>query len=791
MKSDKIKQKCITKLFLFVILITVFHSVQAQQNTLVKGTVIDQKTKLAIPHANIILLNPSDSSLICGTISNINGEFSFATLPSGLYNLRISVIGYEPITRKINTHEVKSKYLGNILLKEKSTRLKESIVIAQRIKAKTSLDKITFFINKKIYNVSNNGVDILKHIPGVKIDLMHNISLEGSQNILILVDGKERDKNYLNQLDARHIDKVEVMNVPDSKYDANVTGIINIVLKKNRESGISGHIYAEIPTKDSEVYLLPNASLKYCSKKINFYASYNGQFSYFDIDKKSKREIYNNEGSTEIISHQQLKQKNWSHRINYGFDYFLDKYNQFNFYAYYNPYSFEHDGNVSTSVAGNHRENGYYSYKKDDTDKNYSSFYSLYYKHLFNNPGREIAIDLNYYNFEAENTTSYESDNVSDIRNNETSTAKPKQNTIISKIDYTTPISKRIMLFTGIKTVLIRLKDREGYEFKYYDNIVAAYGSLNLKFESIEIGAGLRCENSISGVRNDFKNHYFDVLPHASLNIKLAPKQNLKLLYRYSIQRPGLYRLNPNTFVDDPFFISKGNPNLNPEYSHNIVLDYSVRFKNNFISSSLFYNKLSGAINTLTLINDDNYFETHVCNLGDIHKYGIQVSGSINLNKSIAINPYLKIFDIYTHGNDIAIKNNIKERHNMAMESGISAIVSFKKDITASFVFQYNTPDYEIQRSKFYDALYFISLEKTFKNNLKIGITTAAPFTKSFTYYGTKCRGNNFRSHSEGNIKMSNIPFWIKLKYQFSSGRKGNNIKRKKEIINDMRKKGF
>jgi len=584
---------------------------------------------------------------------------------------------------------------------------------------------------------------------------------------------------------------VEISNVPDSKYDSDVTGVINIILKKNRDSGIRGHVYAEIPTSGSEVYIFPTASLNYSAKKLNLYVSYNGEFSYFDIIKNSKRKIFKNEGSTEILSNQQLKQKNWSHRINYGLDYFLNKNNQFNFYAYYNPYSFEHDGHVSTSITGNHHENGKYLYKKDDTDINHSSFYSLYYKHIFNKPGREIAIDLSYYNFNAENTTSYLSDDTSNSWNNETSSVRPKQNGVISKIDYKSSLGKRINLFTGIKTIFKRLKDREGDSFKYFNNIIAAYGSLNFNFDKFELSVGLRCENSISGMKHDFRNHYFDLLPHASLNIKLSPKQNLKFLYRYSILRPNFYRLNPNTFIGDPFCITNGNPNLRPEYSHNIVLDYSVRFKNNYISTRLFYNQLSDAINTLTFINDNNYFETHVYNLGNIYKYGIQVSGSLNISKSIAINPYLKIFDIYTVGNDIAKEHKIPHRHNMAMESGISAIVSFKKNITASVVFQYNTPDYEIQKSKFYDALYFISLEKTFKKNFKIGIITAIPFTKSFTNYGTKSRGDNFYSHNEENIKMSAVPFWFKLKYQFNCGKKGNEIKRKKEIINNMRKKGF
>ena len=129
------------------------------------------------------------------------------------------------------------------------------------MKAKTDADKTTYFMNKKMYDASNTGVDILNYIPGIQVDIMKNISFEGSQNIVILVDGKERDRNFVSQLNANQIDKVEVINAPGSRYDADVTGVINIILKKDRESGINGHIYAEVPTSKSEIYVFPDLQL--------------------------------------------------------------------------------------------------------------------------------------------------------------------------------------------------------------------------------------------------------------------------------------------------------------------------------------------------------------------------------------------------------------------------------------------------------------------------------------------------------------------------------------------------
>src|SRR5665811_416334 len=103
-----------------------------------------------------------------------------------------------------------------------------------RDRAKAEADKTTYFMNRKMYDASNTGVDMLNYIPGVQVDLMKNISLEGSQHIIILVDGKERDRNFLSQLNAGQIDKVEVNNTPGSRYDSGITGVINIILKKDK-----------------------------------------------------------------------------------------------------------------------------------------------------------------------------------------------------------------------------------------------------------------------------------------------------------------------------------------------------------------------------------------------------------------------------------------------------------------------------------------------------------------------------------------------------------------------------
>ncbi len=709
----------------------------------------------------------------------------------GKYSLIISAIGYNNVAKNI---DLTGDYdAGTILLQEKSLALGEIVVVGERIKAKAEPDKTTYFVNKKMYDASNNGVDLLSYIPGIQIDLMKNISLDGSQNIIVLVDGKERDKNFLSQLNAGDIDKVEVLNTPDSRFDAGTTGVINIILSKNKETGMNGHINLDLPISRSTIYAFPDYSFNYSFNKLNLYTSYNGAFSYFDITGNSDRSILNEQRSSEISSTQSERQKDWSHRFHYGFDYLLNEKNQINFYAFFNPYSNELNGNVNMKVTGDDVNDQLWSAHKQDADINYSAFYSLYYKHVFDKPGREIAFDLSYFNFKADNSTTYVPKDSLSGNNTEkqVNTIKPEQSAVSFKIDYSSPIGQKLKFDAGIKAKSQLLEDRNSDGFKYDESIFALYGTITYSLRKFTLSTGVRAEKSISGLTGSYSNKVFALLPDAAINFKLSPKQNIKLSYNRSVYRPNIYELNPYTSFDDPYSAESGNPDLKPEFRQNLSIDYSRAIGDNYISMQLFYRERTDAINHYTFVNDTGIIETHVGNLGDIRGYGIQISGALKLHKALAINPYLKLTEIFTTGNSLAKQYGINDHHRLAFESGLSAIVTFKYDIVASLQFQYSSPLINFQDMSFSDALYFISLEKTFNRKFKIGITSAIPFSKSFTYQGTEIKGVDFYSHSEGNLRLSAVPVWLKFTYQFNSGKAAHKINRTNEDIDNMPKKGF
>jgi hypothetical protein len=399
-------------------------------------------------------------------------------------------------------------------------------------------------------------------------------------------------------------------------------------------------------------------------------------------------------------------------------------------------------------------------------------------------------LDISSDELNSKNSTEYIFQGSNNDLVTQTNAEYPVQNTTSLKMDYSMPIGDKFQFSTGLKSKFQLQQDKYLTDFNYNEKIVAAYGSISYKIKKCELNLGLRIEKSVAVLKGQFRDPDLSFFPNTSFSYKLSSKQNIQLSFKRTIMRPNIYQLNPQTSIDDPYTVSEGNPFLKPQFCSNIYLEHSMQFNSNYFASRLFYNKTTDAINDLTFINDTNAFETQVHNLGIIHQFGVQFSGALKLGKA-TFNPYLRLFEVCTEGNSLAKQYNIRNKQELGFESGLSAIVSFKHELSLSLVFQYASPKNEIQSNTFCDALYFVLVEKTFKQKIKIGVVSALPFTKSFIYQGSEIEGSNFYSHYDGKVKLSYPICWLKLSYQFNSGGKKDNISREKEEIENILKKGL
>lgn len=761
----------------------------AQNTSSVKGAVFEAISSEPVPFATISLTNLSDTLMrfMKGTISDEKGNFTISQVQNGKYTLQISFVGYQKVKRIIEIEESKEIDAGVFYLQDSSFSIAETLIVADKLKGKSETGKTTYYINTKLLSATGNSPDLLRHIPGVQVDVKQNISLGGNPNILIFVDGKERDKSFIGQLNPALIDRIEVSNTPPSNYDGNVSGVINIVLKKEKTKGVSGHFFSEIPTTESIVYLFPAYSLNYNFDKINLYTSYNGEINYENIDEIMNRRIFNDPVNTSISTVENVRQKNLSGKFHYGMDYQITKKDVVNFYGYYNRFSYEQDGKVvakSTAQTAADREA-----QKEETDDNRHVFNSLYYKHLIGDKGAEIAIDLsNSFSF-SDNNVTY--NNISlDGGQIHTNSQNPEQIASSLKIDFSTPLSEKINLSTGAKYKIHDMQDKVSDGFSYTEQTSAFYGAIIYKRARFDSNIGVRIENSETEVNSTQSKSLNTFLPYAAIHYKLNDNNNLYLSFRSSIQRPSVYLLNQFSYATDPYTIIKGNPWLQPALNNQIQLEHTISFNSNYVSARLFYETITNALHNLTQLTDSNIFISQVQNCGSLSQFGVQISGVFKLGM-LTISSSFRVYNQSATANSLAKQYGIENKNNLVFETGISTILSFKHDFALSAILQHETKKVNIQDNISDDMLYFISLDKTFKKNLKIGVVSALPFAKRFIYQKSEIHNPDFSSTYTGILKLPAFPLMFRVSYQFGKGLKSANLSRDKENVDTRPKQGF
>jgi outer membrane receptor protein involved in Fe transport len=751
------------------------------------GRLVNETSHEPVGYANLVLYRLPDSAMVAGTASDTSGVFRFKPQPDGDYTITASVLGYQSLHKNLRLEGNGIQDAGIFEIAENRILLSETVAVGERIKARAVDGKATYFITKKMADASNSGTDILRQIPGVSIDLMNNISLEGSSNILILVDGRERDKHFVSQIHPDRIDRVEIGSSSALKYDGSATGTVSIFLKKDSNDGVSGHLYAEIPVSTSFVFLHPTYSITYGAGKFNLFTSYNGEMSYFDIRENLIRNSGSSQGWNDIATRMDVRQKNWSHRFHFGIDYLPGKSDQFNFYGFFNPYSWEHDG--ATQLDYNGPVTGHWEAGRDDTDRNQNWFYSLYYKHQFGLNGSEISFDLSHNRLQSENRTIFIP--IVDATQKIDNVARPFQKDFSLKADFSTAASRPLGLNAGLKFRVARMEDKNPGEFRYTEKVLAAYISGGYKTTKLNMAAGLRVESSFNKLRGTFSTNIVSLLPNIMASYRITSAQTLQVSVSRSVSRPRIYQLNPAVSSGDPFSFQSGNPLLKPELRDLIYAEYAVRFNNNYLSARLFCSRSSDFIQSYMFLNDSLVFETQNGNLGNIIQAGLQASGSLKVGKLISFNPYLRLYRNHTQANGLASEHSISNRGQWVAETSLSALLSFKHGMNLSVNLNYASPRNNIQGSYYCETLYFISFEKTIKDKLKIGVTSALPGSKTFVYLGNKVTEANLTNHYEGVIDLPRCPFWFKISYQFSSGSKREKIVRTTEPVENLPAKGF
>ncbi|HEX2934104.1 MAG TPA: TonB-dependent receptor [Bacteroidales bacterium] len=779
-------------------------SANAQKSGKVSGKLLAVNTNEPIEFATVAIYNLPDSTLVKGVITDNTGAFRIDGLSNGKYYLKASYLGYKPIVRNnISLSDTQTEFVaGNINLEEDVKSIKEVTVEGERLKGTAEVDKLVYAVTPKAAAVAHSGLELLRQVPAVQVDFQNNLTLEGSSNVMILVDGIQRDKEYLAQLDPSSIDKVEVMTNPSSKYDASIDGVINILLKKTARLGYSGRIEAEIPLGNR--FSNSSANFEAGVGPIRLFGSASLHAEKFDLNSTlSRKSVAGN--STSMYAQNGNGTGEWTYvGINYGFDYFIDKNNTLSFYANMRP---ETGGRMRTYSANDLTQNGsFVSYDSTDLldkDLNKSQYYSVFYKKNFSKPSQELTIDVNYStytgtSYSAYNSQYFLSDRATHLGNSifrsEKSIADKDAWGI--KVDYTQPVGDKLKLYAGyngyiqaLNNSFLKGSDAGSEKFKFDETRSAFYLSASGAVKSVNWQAGLRYEMSFIEMNKSTKTDYDCLLPNISLQQKLSKTNTLKISYRKSIQRPGANDLNPFVNYIDSVTIFRGNPNLGPSYTHKIEMNMSMQLGKSFITPGIYYSRFSDNVQQIKFINQDGITENFNENIGNGNEYGLNFSGSVKITNKIQLNPYFAVFSKTLNSVDLY---NIREASKVSWRSNLTLITNITDKLLFFSYFQYNSPYISAQRVIKRDAIYVFGLERNiFKNNNgKISITTINPFTKKFSIENSVTEAANLRQEQDITVDVQPL-VTVKFSYSFNKGKEIKKMDRKREIESDSKESMF
>ncbi len=657
---------------------------------IVSGKIIDKSSGKPVEYATISLLLSIDSSLIDGTITNEKGAFTMEELPVGRFIVTADYLGFETYySDKIMLNPRRSPVvdLGTIEMEFSSEILNEVVVEEKKAFMELELDKKVFNVADNISVAGGSATEVLEQIPSVEIDMDGNVSLRGSQNLTILIDGRPTalaggdPAAVLALIPAETIEKVEVITNPSAKYDPDgMAGIMNIILKKNRKGGFNGLVSAAYTIVDE--YNL-SGTLGYRNKKVNVYGTYNHR----NNEREFTRENYriNTLPDTTYSFDQEGGgvRRRISNNIKAGLDFFPNSSSTIYTSASFgfntsddqttNTYQYFDDLGVNT-IQGRVTE------QEDEPSQN-KEFTLGYQKRFKNNWSHSLNADINYSdNFEEENSNienGFYSINDNDY--NDPLEAITTQNDLTdgqrqvlqARVDYEKPFENKAKLEVGYKSILRytntlfdSTNDLLDNEFQFDEQIHAVYSTYAHPItEKFTIKGGLRLEQAVTdselkNTNETFDKNYFSWFPSLTLSQNMEDKGQISLSYSRRINRARTRQLNPFVSFSDPLNFRKGNPDLNPEYTNAVELNYIKRWDKITFTPSIYYRYTTDIINRFSTVDDQGISTLTYVNLSNSHAYGIELAAMYNPTKWWRLMPSVNLTQTILNTDNISADLN-------------------------------------------------------------------------------------------------------------------------------------
>ena len=638
------------------------------QGGTVRGRIVDGATAEALEFATVALYRLPDSTLTTGNLADEQGRFEFDRLRPGRYYLSVSLVGYA--ARRIDvalTPAALTRDLGDVRLEEDARALSEVTVEGERESVTVEVDRTSYNVADQATSAGGTASDVLEKVPAVEVDADGNISLRGSQNVAILINGRPAPvprqflANYLRQLPAEQIERVEVIPNPSARYDPDgLAGMLNIVLKTNvgRQTGVSGGVQVGGGTLGEAN---TSANVNVTGQKLNAYASYGLRRDARGFRSTTLRETLDLTNGTPTFLLDQEGDGTFgglSHVFNTTLDYTLTKRQSLSLQGLVSFRNGSRDNSTAyrLGLPGAPLLGGY-DRLTDANSNGFNTDATLSYRNVVTPSRNELTAEIRFgLNRDDDESTVEQAfrdslGGLTGARFTETSLDANDRTDATAQVDYVRPLfGDKGKVEAGFKGTFRTIDTEQDANrlvsgalrpfadaFTYRENVQAAYLTLARQLGKFGVQGGLRAENvltdfesaSVPAVDND----YFSLFPSAFLTFAPTAQNSFRLSYSRRIDRANPRDLNPVVRIDDPVTRQVGNPALRPAYTDAFGFAYNRFWNGGYVQVEPFYRRSTDVVQRVSRADavDPNVTNITFANIATSDESGVEVNGSVRL----------------------------------------------------------------------------------------------------------------------------------------------------------------
>jgi outer membrane receptor protein involved in Fe transport len=644
----------------------------------VSGQVNDRADKSPLPFVTASILLERDSTLVSVVLSDEEGVFVFDGIRSGRYILSLSYVGYVTFREPVLVGTL-SDYLdlGKFGMEMNSRQLEEVVIEGKADEVSGRMDKKTFDLTANTSQSGGSVLQAIKNLPGVTTDQDGKVLLRGSDKVMVLIDGKQtaltgfNTQTGLDNIPASAVEKIEIINSSNAKYDASGSaGIINIVYKKATQSGFSGKAgmaagagalfikRENLPGIDPQYQhtpkVNPSLSLNYRKEKVNLF--FQGDYLYTQtLNKNEFVDRYYDDGS--VVKQQTRRNRNTGMgTARGGIDWNRDENDQFTFSGLFGSEKIIDHGE-EPFFNGSMEPLRLWQFLEDELKT--TAMASAALRHRFKQPGRLLSAGLNY-TFHRENEKYFFTNVLPVSTSDESYKLISDEHVADLNLDYQRPL-KQGRFETGLKVrrriIPTNMQFYPGPDSvmdvgagglaKYKEVIPALYCNYVYENNKIELEAGLRAEYvdvryEVDPGHNTYKSdgyRYAQPFPNARFAFRINDQNKFSVFYNRRVDRPSEVDIRVFPKYDDAEIVKVGNPGVKPQFTNNFEAGYKNTRKKGYFYAAAYYRIVDGTITRIAVTAPGkNIIYNVMHNAGRSENSGLEAVFSVEAAKWLSFN---------------------------------------------------------------------------------------------------------------------------------------------------------